>query len=277
MTCALPMFGAGLVLLARDGWWKRHARLSIQTVVAAWLASITAFGIMIYFQHGATTRSTFVLAVMHEQIELLLDCVLFGLPARHCFAITWLFGAVMILAVLTVPSMSTVFMLSSIIGGGNDGLMVLLFFYGKQYWFAFAAFGHVVSAVMVFTEVIKNIGVVTYNAIIFISLCIHVGGTVMGIMQLASSSGSDSGSYEQLPSPHHDDAENANHGIPNPLASTAWTREVLQKLVCLALFGSTGVTVYLAFILPANLGPLAQMAIFAGAGIVTAIILPFMF
>lgn len=66
LTCALPMLGAGLVLLARDGWWKAHARLSIQTVAAAWLASITAFGVMIYNQHGITTRSTFILAVMHE-------------------------------------------------------------------------------------------------------------------------------------------------------------------------------------------------------------------
>lgn len=66
LTCAAPLLGSGLVLLARDGWWKAHARLSIQTVAAAWLASITAFGIAIYSQHGVTTRSTFILAVIHE-------------------------------------------------------------------------------------------------------------------------------------------------------------------------------------------------------------------
>jgi hypothetical protein len=66
LTCVLPMLGMGLVLLTRDGWWKQHQRLSLQTVGAAWLGSITIFGIMIYCQHGITTRTTFILAVFHE-------------------------------------------------------------------------------------------------------------------------------------------------------------------------------------------------------------------
>jgi hypothetical protein len=66
LTCVLPMLGAGLVLLTRDGWWKQQQRLSIQTVGAAWLASITAFGVIIYLQHGVTTRGTFIAAVFHE-------------------------------------------------------------------------------------------------------------------------------------------------------------------------------------------------------------------
>lgn len=62
-----------------------------------------------------------------------------------------------------------------------------MFLYGKQYWFALAAFGHLVcgivghlrgshldiaqaSAIMVFAEAVRNIGVVPYNVIIFLSV-----------------------------------------------------------------------------------------------------------
>lgn len=65
LTCALPMLAAGLILLLREGWWKSRQRLSIQTLSAAWLISVTAVGIATYFQPGVTTRTTFVLAILH--------------------------------------------------------------------------------------------------------------------------------------------------------------------------------------------------------------------
>ncbi|KZV88171.1 hypothetical protein EXIGLDRAFT_839438 [Exidia glandulosa HHB12029] len=233
LTCALPLLGTGLVLLARDGWWKAHARLSIQTVGAAWLASITAFGIMIYAQHCITTRSTFILAVFHEQVEVLLDCVLLGLSARRSFAYTWGFGFVLLLAVLVIPTMSTVFMTAAIIGGGNDALIVLLFLYGKQYWFALGALGHLASAILVFTEVIRNIGVVPYNALIFISVWIHAGCTVMGIWQL------------------QDKYHEYEGALVNPLGEVKFSKRTLLYLSIFAITGSTGVTLFLAYILPA--------------------------
>ncbi|EJD50160.1 hypothetical protein AURDEDRAFT_182593 [Auricularia subglabra TFB-10046 SS5] len=232
LTCALPMLASGVVLLARDGWWKAHARLSIQTVAAAWLVSITAFGIMIYLQHGVTNRSTFILAVFHEQIEVLLDCVLLGFSARKSFAYTWGFGVVLLTAVLVVPSMADVFMTAAIIGGGNDALIVLLFLYGKQYWFALASFGHLASAIMVFTEVIRNIGVVPYNAIIFLSVWMHAGFTVVGIMQTQER--------------HHE----YKGALSNPLESVHFNKRTLLQLAAVALTGSIGVTLFLAYILP---------------------------
>lgn len=62
-----------------------------------------------------------------------------------------------------------------------------MFLYGKQYWFALAALGHLVrgtvwplrgshlgiaqaSAIMVFAEAVRNIGVVPYNVVIFLSV-----------------------------------------------------------------------------------------------------------
>ena len=232
MTCVLPILGTGIVLLTRDGWWKQHQRLSIQTVSAAWLFSITIFGIIIYLQHGVTTRTTFIFAVFHEQVEVLLDCVLLGFTARRAFTYTWLFGLVMLFAVLVVPTMSQVFIVAAIIGGGNDALIALLFLYGKQWWFAFAALGHLASAIMVFTEVIRNIGVVPYNAIIFLTVCAHTGFTVIGIMQAS-------------------DRFLEYHGkLMNPLEHVSFKPSTLLKLVILALIGSVGVTLYLAFILP---------------------------
>lgn len=61
----LPTLGSVLILLARNGWWKQHQRLSIQTVMAAWLISIEVVGIVNYLQHGKTTRSMFIFATLH--------------------------------------------------------------------------------------------------------------------------------------------------------------------------------------------------------------------
>lgn len=279
ITCFFPMLGAGLILLARDGWWIRRARLSAQTVLAAWLISITAFGIVIYLQHGMTTRGTFVLAIMHEQIELLLDCVLLGCGARRSFATTWIFGVVMLTAVLALPSMSSVFMFAAIIGGGNDAFMVLLFWYGKQYWFAVAALGHLISAIMVFTEVIGNIGVVTYNVMIFLSIAFHVGATVFGVMEL-DQSGKQNNDEESAHSLHdfisaHHTHHAAEGGMPNPLAAVSITNTKIITLAILGLLGSTGVTLFLAFVLPNIVDEVAQAIVFVVVGVVVAGVVSF--
>lgn len=86
----------------------------------------------------------------------------------------------------------------------------------------------------------------------------------MGILQLSSS---ESGAHETLPSPHDIESSSSHGGMPNPLASTEWTRPVLQKLIGMALLGSTAITLYLAYILPGNFGPFVHLAIFLAAGI----------
>lgn len=142
---------------------------------------------------------------------------------------------------------------------------------------------------MVFTEVIRNIGVVPYNAVIFLSLwyarlpfrsrclsqcfccSVHVGATVIGIMQLEEPQREDG-------AVHLDDYEggspvSAPSGAPsdgpmrNPLASTTFSKRTLLKLVGLGLLGSTGVTLYLAFVLPSGVGQLWHAAVFVAAGV----------
>lgn len=87
LTCLLPLFGAGGILLLRDGWWKAHQRFSLQSVAAAWLASVTAVGIVAYFQHGVTPRMTFVLAIVHEYAHFSVCCtlVLRGKDRLKCY------------------------------------------------------------------------------------------------------------------------------------------------------------------------------------------------
>jgi len=70
LTLTLPTLGALLVLLQRGGWWKQDQRLSFQTVSTAWLVSITVVGIVLYLQHGITTRTTFIVAALHECVVL---------------------------------------------------------------------------------------------------------------------------------------------------------------------------------------------------------------
>ena len=158
--------------------------------------------------------------------------MLLGYTARRAFTYTWIFGLVMLFAVLVIPTLSQVFIVAAIIGGGNDALIGLLFLYGKQYWFGFAALGHLASAILVFTQVIRNIGVVPYNALICVSVFAHVGLTVLGIMRTEER-------FHEYKGP-----------LANPLEATYFRRGVLVRLAIVALIGSTGVTLFLAFVLP---------------------------
>jgi len=174
------------------------------------------------------------LAILHEEIEVVLDCVLLGLSTRTTFAVTWIFSIVLFSVTLLAPSMSTVFMTSSVIGGGNDFLIFLLLLHGRQYWLALGALGHVFSAVVVFTEVIKNFGVIPYNFLIFLGLSAHVGFTVMGILSQT----------EKLDS--YDEPSG------NPLAGVKFTVRTFLTLVGYSLVGSTIITLVLSYVAPGS-------------------------
>lgn len=60
--------------------------------------------------------------------------------------------------------------------------------------------------------------------------------------------------------------------MPNPLASTTFSRKALFKLIAVALLGSTGVTLYLAYILPADIGEIWHGALFVAMGIAVSAI-----
>lgn len=229
LVCALPPLGAFLVLLARDGWWKKGQRLSIQTVAAVWLLSIGGVGFASAFLHGATPRAMFVYASLHAQVEVVLDAVLLGLSARTAFALAWAQGLVLFLATLALPSPQGVFVVSSIIGGGNDAFFFLLYLYGKQYLFALGVFGHLLSGGAVFGAFIHNIGAVPYNALLFVGLWLNVGFTVAGIVQNEAK---------------HHEFEGA---MVNPLDGVRFSKRTLLILAGVALTSSVVVTLLLVY------------------------------
>ncbi|EJD50164.1 hypothetical protein AURDEDRAFT_112293 [Auricularia subglabra TFB-10046 SS5] len=151
-------------------------------LVALWFVSIAVFGTLVYLQSGHTTRGTFVLAVAHNQIEVLLNCLLLNLSYRRSLCASIIYGFIMYPIVLFAPSMAIVFIGAAVVGGANDFLIVCLLSYGRQWVLAAGALAHVFSAVSVFTCTIDNFGVLPYNFSIFLGIWTHIGLTLAGIL-----------------------------------------------------------------------------------------------
>ncbi|KAH7102475.1 hypothetical protein BKA62DRAFT_769636 [Auriculariales sp. MPI-PUGE-AT-0066] len=151
-------------------------------LIAWWFISVAVFGTLVYYQAGRTTRATFVLAVFHNQIEVLLNGLLLGFSRETCIAAALVYGLIMYPIVLIASSIAYVFIGAAIVGGANDMLIVCLLLYGKQWFLAAGAIGHVFSAVAVFTQAVDNIGVIPYNLCIFLGLWSHIGFTLVALL-----------------------------------------------------------------------------------------------
>ncbi|KZV88164.1 hypothetical protein EXIGLDRAFT_839431 [Exidia glandulosa HHB12029] len=159
-----------------------HKPLRFNRLVAYWFISIGIFGSVVYLQSGRTTRTTFVLAVFHNQVEVLLNCLLLKRSYQNSIAAAFVYGFIMYPIVLFASSMAWVFIGAAIVGGANDFLIVCILLYGRQWLLAAGALAHVFSAVAVFTCTIDNFGVLPYNLCIFLGLWIHIALTVTGIL-----------------------------------------------------------------------------------------------
>lgn len=98
---------------------------------------------------------------------------------RKALVLATVWGLLLYVATLALPSMSQVFFVASILGGANDLLIVwrfsdyhqsrltisqfLLLAYGKQWVYAIGALFHVLSAVIVFADSVIFFNVVLFN------------------------------------------------------------------------------------------------------------------
>jgi len=169
---------------------------------------------------------------MYRQIEYLLLCVLLGFTGQRAFTMAWVFGLVTLGSILLWPSTSFTYMITAIIGGAGDGMIPLLLLYGKQWWLAAAGIFHILSAVTVFAGIVRNIGIVPYNNIIFLSVWGHVGFLLIGIMELSKK--------------YHE------HGgvFPNPMEGVTFKKHILIKIALVSFASSTIATLAFAYILP---------------------------
>lgn len=100
-----------------------------------------------------------------------------------------------------------------------------------------------------------------------------------GVMEL-DQSGKQNNDEESAHSLHdfisaHHTHHAAEGGMPNPLAAVSITNTKIITLAILGLLGSTGVTLFLAFVLPNIVDEVAQAIVFVVVGVVVAGVLSF--
>lgn len=238
---------------------ERAKSFRYNKIAALWFLSVGIFGALQYLQSGRSTRSTFVFALAHNQIEVLLICLLLKLPTTFSVGAAIVHGFVMYPMAMFARSMATVYISVAVTGGAIDFFIASLLFYGQQWILAIGAFGHVFTAISVFTDIIDNFGVLPYNLCIFLGLWTHIGFTVIGILyarelclkkQTLSSSrdteGKGSGKRPRSPKQNELDIERrAACYAWNPMWQVQVQPSTLLAIVALSLVGSTLITVVL--------------------------------
>ncbi|KAH8917072.1 hypothetical protein BT69DRAFT_1249248 [Atractiella rhizophila] len=178
-----PITGAAVIL-----YYTRKARIhwNFPHLTVLWMLSVSIFGTILHFQAGHTSRLTFIFAVFHTQIEILITSLLLKQSAPIGLFAAWLWGFVLYTSTLLSGSMQTVFVWAALFGGGNDVFMALLLLYGQQYLYAIAFFSHLASAIVAFTNTLIFIPIVPYAALVFFSLWPFVGLTSIAILRSES-------------------------------------------------------------------------------------------
>ncbi|KAJ7926900.1 hypothetical protein B0H13DRAFT_2313151 [Mycena leptocephala] len=249
MTIASPFFGGFIVWLFSGKGWSYKSTWSYPRLAILWFWSVGIFGTLVFYQRGMTNRTTFMFAILHTQIEILMNALLLKVTVRNSLVLAGLWGLVLFTATLALPNISLVFMAASVFGGANDLVVVLLLGYGKKWLYALGALFHVSSAVLVFVNSAIFVDVVSYNTLTFISLWLHIGFTAAAILR--DSKIRDEG-FVQLPPVDHDgeleQASSAGHDVQltdtqNPMHDVKVPTNVLRAIIGISLLSSSFTTV----------------------------------
>ncbi|KAJ7251730.1 hypothetical protein C8J57DRAFT_1723118 [Mycena rebaudengoi] len=283
VTIVAPILGSFIIwLFSRKGWSYRSS-WSYPRLAILWFWSVAIFGTLVFYQRGTTNRTTFVFAILHTRYEICLpklpgttrqlvhsyqelhkwglgyqtttateptECYMakpiFPDAARNSLALAGLWGFVLLTATLALPNISLVFLVSSVLGGANDFVVVILLAYGKKWLYAAGALFHVLSAVWVFADSAIFINVVLYNTLIFISLWLHIALTAAAILRDAQTP--DKGSVRLPLEAHHGDAEghsvsnDQRTDVQNPMRDVEVPPCALRVIIAISLLGSSFIT-----------------------------------
>jgi len=226
-----PIVGALFALFVNGRWWLRKYFWSYQRLCAIWFITVSAFAIIVYALPGQATRSSITLAIIHEMLEISIIALLLGSTASQALIGAMLLGLLGFTVTFAFNDISYVYLIGVILGGTGDFLMPLLLFYGKQPVLAVGSLAHVAAALLVFTEFVHDIGIVTFNVLSFFAVWLHVGFIIAGLRILRKKG-----------------TEYPSNPMKRPVPSN-----VLAKLTFIAFLAGTAIAVLLTFVVP-NVG-----------------------
>ncbi|KAJ6605291.1 hypothetical protein DFH09DRAFT_1121102 [Mycena vulgaris] len=247
MTVAAPILGSFIIwLFSRKGWSYRSS-WSYPRLAILWFWSVAIFGTLVFYQRGMTNRTTFVFAILHTQVEVLINGLLLNFTVRNSLVLAGLWGFVLFTATLVLPNISLVFIASSVLGGANDFVVVLLLAYGKKWLYAVGALFHVISAVWVFVDLAIFVNVVLYNTLIFIFLWLYIAFTTAAILR--DSEIPDNG-FVRLPlvdrrgeAEGHSMSDDQLTNVQNPMHDVKVPTWALYAIIVISLLGSSFIAV----------------------------------
>jgi len=226
LALGAPLIGALFALLTTKRWWANL--WSFPRLCTLWFISVAAFAVIVFFQPGRATRSTFVLAIIHGMVEISMISLLLDGTVSQSLIAAMIFALVDFTVTFAVADIGYVFIVASIIGGANDFLIPLLLLYGRQPILAAGGFAHTAAAISVFTAIVHDYGVVTFTLVSFFALWGYVGFTIAGLRA----------------------TRNSDKEYPvNPMKVSV-SKLVLTGLVLVSLVGSTITTILLAYVAP---------------------------
>ncbi|KAG8991773.1 hypothetical protein FRB94_012279 [Tulasnella sp. JGI-2019a] len=241
LTCIMPLVAAAFAFFGTPNWYKRNSLYSFSKLVSLWFFSVGFVGVALYYIPGEAPRILFIWAILHGQVEVVLNMLLLGFNGYQALAATWVFGLFQYGLTLSVKYALTVFSITAIIGGANDILIVESLLWGRQWGLAAGAFFHVISAVTVFVGIGINIGVVPWQVINFISLWGHIFFMLRYILA----------GPRRIKDPHSPEAELEYEDPPNnPLEGVVFTPMLIGAFIAVGLVFSTITTVLIAWVLP---------------------------
>jgi len=241
LTCIMPLIAAAFAFFGSPNWARRNSLFSFSKIVSLWFFSIGFVGVALYYLPGEAPRILFIWAIMHGQIEVVLNMLLLGFNGYQALAATWTFGLVQYGLTLSVKFPLTVFSIAAIVGGANDLLILEALAYGRQWGLAAGALCHVISAVTVFIGIGVNIGVVPWNVITFFSLWGHMFFMLRYILTAPTRAKDQQSEHDEV---EFEDPPN------NPLAHVTFTPTLIGAFIAFGVVNSTLVTVLIAYVLP---------------------------
>ncbi|KAG9030987.1 hypothetical protein FRB95_003267 [Tulasnella sp. JGI-2019a] len=223
LTCIMPVVAAAFAFFGTPHWSRRFTLFSFSKIVSLWFLSIGVNGIALFYLPGQAPRILFIWAILHGQIEVVLNMLLLGFKGPQALTAAWVFGLMQYGMTLSVKFPITVFVIATIVGGGG----------AKGDW-------QQISAVTVFTGIGVNIGVVQWNVITFFGLWGHIFFMLRYILA----------GPIVIKDPTVPEAELEYEDQPNnPLQHFHFSGALIAKLIGFGLVNSTVVTLLIVFVL----------------------------
>ncbi|KAF8652325.1 hypothetical protein AX16_004452 [Volvariella volvacea WC 439] len=198
MEIVAPIMASFLIWVFTNKEWTYVSTWTYNRLSMFWFWSVAIFGIFTHFQHGVTTRTTFMIGILHTQIEVLIAGLFLHFNFRQAVIASGVWGLVLYTFTIILPSIDLVWFTVAVFSGALDIFLVLLLAYASKWRYATGALMHALSAVLVLAQSVIPLNTVFYSCASFIALWLHIGFTTISILAdapIASAMG-----YIQLPS-----------------------------------------------------------------------------